>query len=91
MTDLEKLIIQAIEHNRHLSNELRKRYILAMFLMKTEKQKEFLELIGHFTKRCDETNRGIFVVRPNEMQKILRTYEEAKADILKKIQNNNQK
>lgn len=88
MTDLEKQIIQAIEHNRHLSNELKKRYILAMFLMKTEKQKEFLELIGAFAKECAETNRGIFVVRPNEMQKILRTYEEAKADILKKIKNN---
>lgn len=85
MTDLEKQIIQLITQNSHFSEELKKRYILAMFLMESEKQLEYLELIKNFDKKCKETNRGIFVVNPREMRKVMKTYEEVKKDLLKKI------
>ncbi len=90
MTDLEKQIIQIITQNRHLSEELKKRYILAMFLMENEKQLEYLRLLQAFQMRCQEMDRGVFIVKPNEMKQILRTYEDAKKDILRKLNINNQ-
>ena len=90
MTDLEKQIIQLITQNRHFSEELKKRYILAMFLMEHDKQAEYLRLIQSFTYRCQQMDRGIFVVRPSEMNRVLKTYEEAKKDILNKLNINNQ-
>ena len=65
MTDLEKQIIELITTNRHLSEELKKRYILAMFLMESAKQDEYLRLLQSFTWRCKQTDRGIFIVKPN--------------------------
>lgn len=85
MTHLEKEIIQLITQNKHLSEALKKRYILAMFLMETEKQQEYLELLKSFGKRCEETDRGIFVAHPKEMERVMKTYEEVKKDLLKKI------
>ena len=90
MTDLEKQIIQLITQNRHLSEELKKRYILSMFLMESDKQEEYLQLIKAFTRRCQEMDRGVFVVKPSEMSQIMKTYEEVKNDILKKLNTNNQ-
>ncbi len=90
MTELEQKIIELITNNRYLSEELKKRYILAMFLMETEKQREYLLLLEAFQKRCEETDRGIFIVKPDEMKQILKTYDEAKKDILRKLNINNQ-
>ncbi|MBU1017636.1 hypothetical protein KKA33_01255 [Patescibacteria group bacterium] len=90
MTELEQRIIEIITQNRHLSEELKKRYILAMFLMETEKQREYLLLLEAFEKRCGEMDRGVFIVKPSEMKQILRTYEDAKKDILRKLNLNNQ-
>lgn len=89
MTELEKQIIELIHKNKYLSEDLKKRYILSMFLMESDKQHEYLRLIQAFTRRCEEMNRGIFVVHPNEMKNVMRTYEEVKRDILKKINTNN--
>ncbi|QQR83859.1 hypothetical protein IPJ72_01470 [Candidatus Peregrinibacteria bacterium] len=85
MTTLEKQIIQLITQNAHFSEELKKRYILAMFLMESDKQQEYKELLEKFTKRCEEMNRGIFVIKPSDLAKTMRTYEEVKKDLLLKL------
>lgn len=90
MTELEKQIIELINQSKHLSEELKKRYILALFLMETEKQHEYLRLLQAFHWRCNQTDRGIFIAKPDEAKKIIRTYEQAKNDILKKLNIDNQ-
>ena len=90
MTDIEKLIIQLITQNRHFSEELKKQYILSMFLMESDKQEEYLGLLEAFTRRCHEMDRGIFVVQPKDMNRVMRTYEQVKQDLLKKLHTNNQ-
>ncbi len=85
MTDLEKQIIQEITQNRFLSKELKNQYILSMFLMETEKQREYLGLLQAFTSRCKQMDRGIFVVKPNEMKRVMKTYEQVKNDLIKKL------
>lgn len=77
-----------VNTNKYLSEDLKKRYIVAMFLMEYDKQEEYLKLLQAFTHRCEEMDRGIFIVHPNEMGTMLRTYEQTKADILKKIGTN---
>jgi hypothetical protein len=89
MTDLEKQIIQLIQQNRHFSEELKKQYILAMFLMESAKQEEYLRLLQAFTRRCQEMDRGIFIVRPDEMKRVMRTYAQVKEDLIKKLNINN--
>lgn len=85
MTNLEKKIIQLITQNQFLSEELKKQYILSMFLMETEKQEEYLQLIRDFTARCTEMDKGIFVVLPDEMKRVMRTYDQVKKDLIKKL------
>jgi len=89
MTNLEEQIIQLILQSKHFSEELKKQYILAMFLMETEKQQEYLRLVETFIKRCEQLDRGIFVVRPEEMKRVMRTYEQVKEDLIKKLNTNN--
>jgi hypothetical protein len=89
MNSIEQQIIELINSNAYLSEDLKKRYIVALFLMEYEKQEEYLKLLQAFTRRCEEMSRGIFIVHPNEMGTMLRTYDQAKADILKKINTNN--
>lgn len=87
MTNLEKQIIQLIEQSPHLSDELKKQYILTMFLMEASKQEEYLELLQAFTHRCEEMDKGIFVVRPEDAKRIMRTYDQVKEDLVKKLNN----
>jgi len=89
MNSIEKQIIDLINANQYLSEDLKKRYIVALFLMEYEKQEEYLKLLDGFTRRCEEMSRGIFIVHPAEAGTMLRTYDQAKADILKKIGNGN--
>ncbi|MBU0727104.1 hypothetical protein KKA95_00285 [Patescibacteria group bacterium] len=89
MTDIEQKIIDLIENNPHLSEDLQKRYILALFLMESNEQQEYLHLVQAFTYRCNAIERGIFVVREDEKEKIMRTFEDVKKDILSKIHSNN--
>jgi len=91
MTNLEKQIIQLIQQNKYFSTELKNQYILTMFLMEVEKQEEYLGLLQAFTHRCEEMDRGVFVARPDEMKRIMRTYNEVKEDLVKKLSNNNHK
>jgi len=88
MTETEKQIIQLVQQNKHFSEELRKQYILSMFLMDEKDQKEYLRLLQAFTHRCHEMDRGVFVVRPEEQQRVMRTYEQVKEDLIKKLSNN---
>jgi hypothetical protein len=90
MTDIEKKIIELIESNQHLSTDLKKRYILALFLMGTEEQEEYLKLIEAFTYRCNAVERGIYIVKADEKEKVMKTLNEVKEDILKKIKSNNE-
>jgi hypothetical protein len=89
MTDLEKQILQLILQNKHFSEELKKQYILTLFLIESEKQPEYLRLIEAFTKRCEQMDRGIFIVRPDEIKRVMRTYEQVKEDLIKKLNTNN--
>jgi len=89
MTDIEKQIIDLIDANQHLSEDLKKRYILALFLMSNDEQKEYLRLMQAFSYRCNAVERGIYIVREDEKKKIMRTLEEVKKDILDKIHSNN--
>jgi CII-binding regulator of phage lambda lysogenization HflD len=89
MTDIERQIIDLIESNHHLSDDLKKRYILALFLMGTKEQEEYLRLVQAFTYRCNSVERGIFIVREDEKAKVMRTLEDVKKDIISKIQSNN--
>lgn len=89
MNSIETQIIELVNTNKYLSEDLKKRYIVAMFLMEYDKQEEYLRLLQAFTKRCEEMDRGIFIVHPTEMGTMLRTYEQTKADILKKFGTNN--
>ena len=86
MTDIEQQILDLIKGNPHLSEELKGRYILALFLMTTKEQEEYLRLIQAFTYRCNSAERGIYVLRADEAQKVMRTLEDVKQDILGKIQ-----
>lgn len=88
MSEIEKQIIDMIESNPHLSEELQKRYILALFLMTTKEQEEYLRLIQAFTYRCNSAEKGIYVLRADEAQKVMRTLEDVKQDIINKIQSN---
>jgi len=90
MNDLERQIINMVHDNPNLSEDLKKRYILALFLMSSDEQKEYLKLIQAFTYRCGAIERGIYIVPENEKHTVLRTLAEAKEDILKKIHSNNQ-
>lgn len=90
MTDIEKKIIKLIEDNSHLSTDLKKRYILALFLMGTEEQEEYLKLIEAFTYRCNAVERGIYVVTDEEKKKVMKTLSDVKEDILNKIKSNNE-
>ena len=89
MTDIEQQILNLIENNHHLSDDLKKRYILALFLMDSKEQEEYLKLIQAFTYRCNAVERGIFVVREDEKEKVMRTLDDVKKDILDKIHSNN--
>ena len=90
MTDIEQQIIDLIENNHHLSDDLKKRYILALFLMDSGEQAEYLRLVQAFTYRCNAVERGIYIVRDDEKGKVMRTLEDVKKDILSKIHSNNQ-
>jgi len=89
MTDIEQQIINLVQGNPHLSDDLKQRYILALFLMGTKEQEEYLRLIQAFTYRCQAVERGIYIVREDEKKKVMRTLEEVKQDILSKIHSNN--
>jgi hypothetical protein len=89
MTDIETQIITLINTNPHLSDDLKKRYILALFMMETPQQEEYLKLIQGFTRRCGEVDSGIFILRKDEQEKLRVSFDEIKRDILKKIQNKN--
>ena len=89
MNDLEQKIIELIKGNQNLSEDLKQRYILALFLMGTEEQAQYLHLIEAFNYRCNVVERGIFVLREDEKARVMRTLEEVKEDILKKIHSNN--
>lgn len=85
MSDLETQIINLIEGNSHLSEELKKRYILALFLMESKEQQDYLKLIEAFTYRCNAVERGIYIVKADEKETLMKTLEDVKNDILKKI------
>jgi CII-binding regulator of phage lambda lysogenization HflD len=85
MTDIEQKIIDLIEGNSHLSTDLKKRYILALFLMESKEQEEYLKLIQAFTYRCNAVERGIYIVKADEKERIMKSLDEVKDDIIKKI------
>lgn len=85
MTDLEQQIIDLIEGNKFLSDELKKKYILALFLMDRKEQAEYLQLVKAFDYRCGAIDRGMFILKPDEKQKLMRTLDEVKEDLLRKL------
>ena len=89
MTDIEQKIIDLIEGNAHLSTDLKKRYILALFLMESSEQEEYMKLIQAFTYRCNAVERGIYIVKADEKETVMKTLDEVKQDIIKKKKSKN--
>lgn len=88
MTNIEQQIIDLIQNNSHLSEDLKKRYILTLFLMETKEQGEYLKLMKAFSYRCGAVERGIYVVTEEEKKEVMRSVEAVKEDILNKIHSN---
>ena len=88
MTSLEQKIIDLIKGNKYLSEELKTRYILALFLMETKEQEDYLKLIEAFNYRCHSIEKGMYEVKPEDKEKVMKTLNEVKEDILKKINSN---
>ena len=88
MTNIEQQIIDLIQNNNHLSEDLKKRYILTLFLMETKEQGEYLKLMKAFSYRCGAVERGIYVVTEEEKKEVMRSVEAVKEDILNKIHSN---
>lgn len=88
MSTIEQKIIDLIKGNKYLSEELKTRYILALFLMESKEQEGYLKLIEAFNYRCHSIEKGMYVVKPEEKEKVMKTLEEVKEDILKKINSN---
>jgi len=91
MTDIEQRIIDLIENNQYLSNEMKKKYILALFLMEGDKQREYLKLIQALDHKCSEVSNDQFVIHANETSYIQKNFDEVKRGILKKIQEDRKK
>ncbi len=85
MTEPEAKIIALIEKNPYLSGELKKRYILALFLMDRKDQEEYLQVMRAFDYRCNAVERGMFVLQADQEQKLMKSVQEVKEDILRKI------
>lgn len=85
MTQLEQQIIALIEGNKFLSEELKKKYILALFLMDRSEQQGYLEVVKAFDYRCGAIDRGVFVLKDDDKQKLMRTLEDVKEDLLRKL------
>ena len=88
MTDLESQIIVLIQSNSYMSEELKTRYILALFLMERTEQKDYLKLIEAFNYRCNAIERGVYIVKADEREAVMKTLEDVKKDMLKKINSN---
>ncbi len=89
MTDIEQKIIDMIEGNSHLSEELKQRYILCLFLMETAEQEQYMKIMEAFTYRCNAAERGVYIVTADEKDVVMKTLQEVKDDILRKINSNN--
>ncbi|PIZ72014.1 hypothetical protein COY07_03925 [Candidatus Peregrinibacteria bacterium CG_4_10_14_0_2_um_filter_43_11] len=90
MTKTEKQIIDLIQNNKFLSDDLKKRYILALFMMDSAKQKDYLTLWGAFETRCQKVQHRDIKLTVQETQGVLRTVDEVKQDLIKKIKSSNQ-
>jgi len=88
MTTIEQQIIDLIQGNTHLSEDLKNRYILSLFLMETKEQEEYLKLMKAFSYRCEAVERGIYVVTEEEKKEVMRSVDAVKEDILNKIHSN---
>lgn len=91
MTDLEKQAIDLIQNNRYLSEELKKRYTLSLFMMNSDQQKQYFMLLQGFSRRCSEVDRGLFILRADEAGELKTSFDEVKRDILKKMQEEKRK
>jgi hypothetical protein len=89
MTKIELQILDLIQSNRYLSQDLKQRYILALFMMRSKEQREYLEIIKAFSIRCEQIDRGLFILPSKEAKRILRTVEEVKQDLIDKINSSN--
>ncbi len=88
MSTLENKIIELIKSNSNLSEELKTRYILALFLMETREQEEYLKLIEAFNYRCNAIERGVYIVKAEDKAAVMKTLEDVKNDMLNKINSN---
>jgi hypothetical protein len=57
--------------------------------MEYKEQEEYLKLIQAFTYRCNAVERGIYIVKAEEKEQVMKTLNDVKEDILKKIKSNN--
>ncbi len=89
MTKSEQQIIALIEGNPYMAEDLKKRYILALFLMNGKAQKEYLELWQAFDNRCKSIQAGNFKLEASDVKNILRSVDEVKKELIAKIKSSN--
>ncbi|MFH1012700.1 MAG: hypothetical protein V1760_03040 [Candidatus Peregrinibacteria bacterium] len=86
MNNIEQEIIKMIEKNEFLSQDLKKRYIVALFLMNDRAQAEYLRLWQAFDGRCKTMEKKPFILEADDMRAIFRTVDDVKKDLIRKIQ-----
>lgn len=85
MNKHEQRIIELIEKNPFLSDKLKKRYILALFLMSGDAQEKYLELWQVFDAKCADIKEKPLLLEHDDIETIFRTVDEVKKDLIKKI------
>ena len=86
MTNAEQRIIEMIERNGFLSPDLKQRYILALFLMDSPAQEDYLKLWEAFDERCKKEASKPFILEKGDIDTILRSVDEVKKELIQKIQ-----
>lgn len=89
MTNIEQQIIALIEGNPFLTEDLKKRYILALFLMDGTHQEEYVELWKAFDNRCKSIQQGQFKLDAQDIKNVLRSVDEVKRELISKIKSSN--
>ena len=95
LSDLDFLLHENFKSNGSqaslfvIEDKLKKRYILALFLMNDEAQQDYLGLWTAFAGRCNTIERGEFTLKSDEAGRVLRTVDEVKKELILKIQSSN--
>jgi hypothetical protein len=66
MTTIENQIIESVMQNKYIGEFDKPKYISAMFLMTEKNQKKLLKKLKRYQKKCNEIEKGHFLLKPKE-------------------------